>query len=105
MTSRYTQSEWRAIIDQAEGHHSSSIVQYKSPTIGSFEFAKRIDHTLLKLEATRDQIDQLCEEAVLHDFKVGDGKHYLDHIMQSSINILFKNPFLPRIKITVVPKK
>ncbi|KAL9608702.1 MAG: hypothetical protein Q9167_006487 [Letrouitia subvulpina] len=69
MTNRYTQSEWRAIIDQVERDHSNSIVQYKAPTVGGFDFAKCIDHTLLKLEATRDQIDQLCEEAVRHDFK------------------------------------
>ncbi|KAL9044207.1 MAG: hypothetical protein Q9214_002639 [Letrouitia sp. 1 TL-2023] len=86
MTNRYTQSEWRAIIDQAERDHSNSIVQYKTPTIGSFDFAKCIDHTLLKLEATRDQIDQLCEEAVRHDFKVG-GKDSLVHIVPPLVNL------------------
>lgn len=29
---------------------------------------KYIDHTLLKPEATREQISQLCEEALLHEF-------------------------------------
>lgn len=29
---------------------------------------KYIDHTLLKPEATEDQINKLCEEAILHDF-------------------------------------
>lgn len=29
-----------------------------------------IDHTLLKLDATKEQIDKLCEEARKHDFKV-----------------------------------
>lgn len=29
---------------------------------------KRIDHTLLKADATRDQIEQLCKEAMEYDF-------------------------------------
>lgn len=93
MTNRYTQSEWRAIIDQAEKDHSNSAIQYKTPTIGSLDFAKCIDHSLLKLEATRDQIDQLCEEAVRYDFKVG-GKDSLDYIIPSptgSISLFLKN--------------
>ncbi len=33
------------------------------------EIAKYIDHTLLKPDATKDQIDQLCEEAKKYRFK------------------------------------
>ncbi|KAL8741926.1 MAG: hypothetical protein Q9190_005525 [Brigantiaea leucoxantha] len=69
MTNRYTQAEWRSIIDEAEKEHSSTTVRYKAPVIGSLEFAKCIDHTLLKLEVTPGQIDQLCDEAVQHNFK------------------------------------
>jgi hypothetical protein len=32
--------------------------------------AKYIDHTLLKTDATGDQIDQLCEEAITYGFAV-----------------------------------
>lgn len=32
------------------------------------ELAKYVDHTLLKPDATREQIKQLCEEAAEHDF-------------------------------------
>ena len=35
-----------------------------SPT----EFARLIDHTLLRPEATRDEVDQLCDEAKQYDF-------------------------------------
>lgn len=34
------------------------------------DLASRIDHTLLKVDATPEQIDKLCEEAVEHRFKV-----------------------------------
>lgn len=69
MTTRYTYDEWIAIIDHAHKHLSTEI-RYKAPNIGTKEFAKAIDHTLLKLDATEEQIDQLCEEARKHDFKV-----------------------------------
>ncbi|KAL9021313.1 MAG: hypothetical protein Q9185_001518, partial [Variospora sp. 1 TL-2023] len=68
MTTRYTQSEWRTIIDDAERNLPSSFPLYKSPSLGTPDFAKCIDHTLLKLEATREQIDELCEEARRHEF-------------------------------------
>jgi hypothetical protein len=44
--------------------------KYRSPEPGTATFAKYIDHTLLKLDATEDQIDQVCEEAKLYNFKV-----------------------------------
>lgn len=71
MTTRYTQDEWLDIIDRAQkSMPDTTIHQYKAPNIGTKEFAKTIDHTLLKLDATREQIDKLCEEAKFHDFKV-----------------------------------
>lgn len=33
-------------------------------------FALTIDHTLLKPDATPAQIDELCEQAILYNFKV-----------------------------------
>lgn len=70
MTTRYTQEEWRTIIDEAEQDLSDSFPQYKAPTPGTPDFAKCIDHTLLKLDATKEQIDQLCDEARRHEFQV-----------------------------------
>ncbi|KAL8698683.1 MAG: hypothetical protein Q9201_006436 [Fulgogasparrea decipioides] len=69
MTTRYTQTEWLAIIDEAERHLPKSFPEYKAPTLGTPEFAKCIDHTLLKQEATKEQIDDLCEEARTHHFQ------------------------------------
>jgi deoxyribose-phosphate aldolase len=39
-----------------------------SPEISRQAVASLIDHTLLKPEATRDQVIQLCNEAVIHGF-------------------------------------
>ncbi|KAL8791275.1 MAG: hypothetical protein Q9213_000232 [Squamulea squamosa] len=69
MTTRYTQAEWVALISEAEKNKPSSFPKYKAPTLGTPDFAKCIDHTLLKPDATRDQIDELCEEAKRHDFR------------------------------------
>ncbi|KAI4175123.1 MAG: hypothetical protein LQ343_001884 [Gyalolechia ehrenbergii] len=69
MTTRYTQAEWRVIIEEAERDLPSSFPRYKAPTLGTPDFAKRIDHTLLKLDATKEQIDLLCEEAKKHAFQ------------------------------------
>ncbi|KAK4694617.1 deoxyribose-phosphate aldolase, partial [Lecanoromycetidae sp. Uapishka_2] len=63
MTTRYTHDEWLAIIERAKGNLPSSPATYKAPNVGSEDFAKMIDHTLLKLDATKQQIDELCEEA------------------------------------------
>lgn len=70
MTNRYTQDEWLTIIDQAKENFQVGRVNYKAPNIGTQDFAKSIDHTLLKLDATKEQIDKLCEEARRHNFKV-----------------------------------
>ena len=70
MTTRYTQDEWLAIFDQAEQNPNSTSIEYKAPSVGTEAFAKSIDHTLLKLEATGEQVDTLCEEAKKYNFKV-----------------------------------
>lgn len=70
MTNRYTHDEWLTIIDRAKDNFQSISVDYKAPNIGTEAFAKSIDHTLLKLDATKEQIDKLCEEARRHNFKV-----------------------------------
>ena len=71
MTLPSTQDEWLAVIYRAQRDMPSEPVSYKAPKLGTVEFAKYIDHTLLKLEATEAQISQLCDEAVRHSFKAG----------------------------------
>ena len=70
MTTRYTDDEWETIIDKAEGNLPRTPVEYKAPNVGSEEFAKTIDHTILKLDATKEQVDAICEEARRFHFKV-----------------------------------
>ena len=48
------------------------------PAPTSPEFAAYFDHTLLKLDATAAQIDQLCEEAKEYGFKVCRGQFTQD---------------------------
>ena len=67
----YTQEEWEAIIAEAERKLPKTFKTYEAPKPGTVEFAKYIDHTLLKLDATEEQIDQLCKEARQYEFKVG----------------------------------
>ncbi|KAI4196892.1 MAG: hypothetical protein LQ350_006261 [Teloschistes chrysophthalmus] len=69
MTNRYTHSEWRTMIDAAERDLPNNFPEHKAPILGSTDFAKCIDHTLLKLEATKEQIDELCQGARRHDFQ------------------------------------
>lgn len=70
MTSGHTYDEWLTILEQAENGISSTSQEYKAPGPETEDFAKSIDHTLLKLEATQSQVDALCEEARKHNFKV-----------------------------------
>ena len=70
MTTRYTDEEWLDPINQAEKDLPNTPVIFKAPDVGTEAFAKTIDHTLLKLDATKEQIDAICEEATRFDFKV-----------------------------------
>ena len=67
---RYSQEEWASIIEDAYQSLPSDFPKYDVPSSGSLEFAKLIDHTLLKLDATPAQVDKLCEEAKEYKFKV-----------------------------------
>ena len=71
MTTKQTNEEWVAIFEQAEKELPSFPIVHGAPSLGSDAFAKTIDHTLLKLDATAEKIDTLCEEAVRHNFRVG----------------------------------
>ena len=66
----YTQEQWASIIDEAYKNLPAEYPIYPCPKPASPEFAKLIDHTLLKLDATPEQIDRLCEEAREYKFKV-----------------------------------
>jgi len=71
MTTRYTDEEWVTFIEEVERDVVVAKEPYPYPKIGSREFAKTIDHTLLKLDAKSVQIDALCAEARVHEFAVG----------------------------------
>ncbi|MCJ1401290.1 hypothetical protein MMC11_004502 [Xylographa trunciseda] len=64
-----TQEEWIKLIDETTYNLPKTYKTYQAPKPGTVEFAKYIDHTLLKLDATEEQIDQLCQEAKEYNFK------------------------------------
>lgn len=66
----YSQDEWVKIIHRAYKSLPSTYQSYKTPEPGSPELARLIDHTLLKTDATSQQIDKICEEARKFQFKV-----------------------------------
>jgi deoxyribose-phosphate aldolase len=80
MTDRFTNAEWAAQIAETQRHVFAALraqegeekrrMRYEVPEVGSREFAKTVDHTLLKLDATAAQIDALCAEARVEGFKV-----------------------------------
>lgn len=70
MTARCTQDEWLSIISEAEKNLPLTRNVYKAAKPGTEAFSKSIDHTLLKLDATKEQIEALCEEAMKYNFKV-----------------------------------
>lgn len=72
-----TDLEWRdlasitlsAFEEQERTNGSSS---YDAPSPGSSDFAKTVDHTVLKIAATEDDVHQCCREAKQYGFKVSD---------------------------------
>lgn len=67
-----TNEEWKAVVagvaDALDDAHPKVAIPADSLTAASL--TKTIDHTLLKLDATEDQITELCKEAVQYDFAV-----------------------------------
>ena len=80
MTDQTTSEQWAQLFEwvQLFERVPRELPQSLSnpPHVSSDEVAKTIDHTLLKLEATTQQIDQLCEEALGNEFKVGFFKSF-----------------------------
>lgn len=70
MTNRYTNEEWKKIIEQTADGLVIPSEPYPYPEVGSDAFMKTIDHTLLKLEARPNQFDDLCAEARVDGFAV-----------------------------------
>lgn len=78
MTGRFTNAEWadqiaettRGVLAEVGKTEKEGRRKYEVPKVGEREFAKTIDHTLLKLDATAGQIDGLCAEARTERFKV-----------------------------------
>lgn len=82
MTDRYTNEEWaaqiaetqKAVLKEVEsGERARKIYEGPRMRDGSEalkELAKTVDHTVLKLDTTSTQVDNLCSEARTEDFKV-----------------------------------
>lgn len=70
MTNGNTNEEWLNLIEKADKGVPTKFREYKAPGLGTPEFAECIDHTLLKLDATKRQIEELCEQARIFRFKV-----------------------------------
>ncbi|KAF2225276.1 hypothetical protein BDZ85DRAFT_193980 [Elsinoe ampelina] len=70
MTTRYTDQEWSSIIAATENVVKPAVSQIAKavPAFDSPAFAQTIDHTLLKLDATKAQIDEICSEARVSGF-------------------------------------
>ncbi|KXT10556.1 hypothetical protein AC579_8332 [Pseudocercospora musae] len=69
MTTRYTDEEWSKIIADAEKRFKANgSKKYPIPEIGSEDFTRTVDHTLLKLDAKSNQFDDLCAEARINKF-------------------------------------
>jgi hypothetical protein len=68
-TTRYTETEWRAIISDV-ARELQVYEQDYCPDIDRIDIARTIDHTLLKLDANPKQIDELCAEARVANFAV-----------------------------------
>ncbi|WPH01712.1 Hypothetical protein R9X50_00456400 [Acrodontium crateriforme] len=68
MAANYTTDEWEALIHKTATTLVVSENEYECPPIGTRDFGKTIDHTLLKVEATSVQIDGICEEAKEGEF-------------------------------------
>ncbi|KAI9817692.1 MAG: hypothetical protein M1832_004586 [Thelocarpon impressellum] len=65
----FTDDQWVDIVQAALQGVPTQKPVCATPDVGAPEFAKLIDHTLLKLDATEEQIDDLCAEARRYGFK------------------------------------
>ena len=71
---QHTQGDWEAIFEFFSV--KENLRHFRIPRLSfhldtMHELPESIDHTLLKVDADRTQIDRLCEEARKYNFKVG----------------------------------
>ena len=73
MPGERSQEEWEELIKHHESIADADLTSVMEHDQYQHEqdLPQYIDHTLLKLDANQAQIDQLCEEAKEHSFKVG----------------------------------
>lgn len=89
MAETRTQLEWQALIDSAYNSLPKEESEWKTYSVPNpTDFAKLIDHTLLKLDATNEQIDKLCEEAKKYGFKVWYLLFKIDYIAMNAMSCL-----------------
>ncbi|KAK7188791.1 hypothetical protein DPSP01_005689 [Paraphaeosphaeria sporulosa] len=79
MTDRYTNEEWAAQIAETQRKVLAEVRdrrkdggrgwKYETPSAASTGLSKTVDHTVLKLDAKEAQIDALCAEARVENFK------------------------------------
>lgn len=62
--------EWDEVDKILAAINTNDPPAFPTPTADSAEFRGTIDHTVLKLDATAEDIDKLCEEAWEYDFAV-----------------------------------
>lgn len=67
-----TSEEWAALVNAKISQVKNSPAPVSNPktSLTNHQLAQTIDHTLLKPDATPSQIDNLCDEAIKHNFKV-----------------------------------
>ena len=67
-----TTEEWAAVINAkiSQVKNSPAPISSTKTPLTNYQLAQTIDHTLLKPDATPSQIDDLCDEAIKHHFKV-----------------------------------
>ena len=84
MSLHFDEDQLRTGASRAGSDATSLTTPFKVQDIKASEVAQRIDHTLLKLEATSDQIDRLCQEAKQHEFKsVCVRLHWVDRAVRN----------------------
>lgn len=66
-TTRYTDQEWASMIASTISAIKDTASKYPTYPVPA-SVPGTIDHTLLKLDATAAQIDNLCAEARVHQF-------------------------------------
>ena len=73
MATNLSPDQWNSLLRRAQNdleQLSAPPQDPKIPDLDARAVAGSIDHTLLKLDATREQINQLCAEARKYAFKV-----------------------------------